>query len=150
MRTLRGVLYLHALAWFLVGGLLALWPGVLQALGQPEYVDRVWVRLFGAQSVGLALFMVLVGHRVEDLWWWSWGFVPATGAVAALLTLNAAFSLPLEASAPVWWVLALVSWAFAFALVLGLSRAAQERPPHKHEPAPARDPHPRGRRSTKP
>lgn len=146
MRTLRGVLYLHALAWFLLGSMLVAWPGVLQALGQPEYVEAAWVRLFGAQSIGLALFMVLVGHRADDLWWWSWGFVPPTGGAAILLTLHAGFGLPSGAHAALWWILAAVAWGFAFALLVGLSRAALERPPHRHEPAPARDPHPRRRR----
>ncbi|HEX6262500.1 MAG TPA: hypothetical protein VF097_06590 [Actinomycetota bacterium] len=147
MRLLRGALYAHALAWIVLGALLAIWPGVLQSwLGQPPYVDRAWVRLVGVQAVGLALFMVLVGHRLEELWWWSWGFVLTTGAVAAVLTLNAAFGLPQGADAVLWWVLAIGHWALGSATLVGMSRAARERPTDRYAPAPARDPHPRGRR----
>jgi hypothetical protein len=130
MRLLRGVLYLHALVWTVVGVALAVWPGLLQsALGQPIYVEHAWVRLFGVQAVGLAMVMVLVGHRVEELWWWSWAFVFATAGVAAVATLNAAFDLPAGARAPVWWTLALVAWTLASGLLVAMSRAAQERPP---------------------
>lgn len=147
MRLLRGTLYAHALAWLVVGAILALWPGLLQSwLGQPPYLERAWVRLTGVQAIGLALFMVLVGHRVEELWWWAWGFVLTTGAVAAVLTLNAAFGLPAGASATVWWALAIAHWALGSATLIGMSRAARERPTDRYAPAPARDPHPRRKR----
>lgn len=147
MRLLRGTLYAHALAWIGSGAVLALWPGVLQSwLGQPVYADRAWVRIAGVQAVGLALFMVLVGHEVEERWWWAWGFVLTTGAVAAVLTLNAAFGLPAGAGSTIWWVLAVGHWALASGLLIGMSRAARERPTDRSAPAPARDPHPRRRR----
>jgi len=147
MRLLRGTLYAHALAWMATGIVLALWPGLLYSLlGQPAYPDYAWVRIVGVQAVGLALFMVLVGHRVEELWWWAWGFVLTTGAVAAVLTLNAAFGLPSGASATVWWGLAIGHWALGSAMLLGMSRAARERPTDRYAPAPARDPHPRRKR----
>lgn len=147
MRLLRGTLYAHALLWIAMGAFLALGPGLLHSLlGQPAYVENAWVRLVGIQAAGMALFMILVAHRVEELWWWAWGFVLTTGAVAALLTLNAAFSLPDGASAAAWWVLALAHWGLGSSMLVGMSRAARERPTDRYEPAPARDPHPRRRR----
>lgn len=147
MRLLRGTLYAHALLWIALGALLAVWPGVLSSLlGQPRYADHAWVRLAGVQAMGMALLMVLVGHRLEELWWWTWAFVLTTGAVAAILTLNAGFGLPEGASAAPWWALAVVHWALGSATLVGMSRAARERPTDRYAPAPARDPHPRGRR----
>jgi hypothetical protein len=139
MSLLRRFLYLHALAWFLPGALLAVYPRILQVLlDQPDYVEGAWVRLFGAQAVGLSLLMVLVGHRAEELWWWSWAFVLTTGAVAALFTLNAAFGVPPGGSSIIWWVLAAASWLLGSSLLVGLQAAARDRPPHRHAPAPPR------------
>lgn len=127
MALLRRILYVNALVWFLAGAVLTPYPQILQRLlGQPDYVEGVWARLFGAQAVGLALLMVLVGHRAESVWWWSWAFALTIGAVAALFTLNAAFGLPDDASSVIWWVLAGVSWALGGSLLVGLSRAARE------------------------
>lgn len=146
MRPLKGTLYVHAAVWFVLGVVLAIWPGLLQSwFGQPPYPDRAWVRLAGILMAGFSLQMVLVGHRVEEIWWWSWGFVFTTGAVAALLTLNAAFGVPPGAGAAVWWVLAVGHWVLGSALLLGMQRASRERPPDRFEPAPARDPHPKRR-----
>lgn len=149
MRLLRGVLYLHAGLWFGIGVLLALWPRSLQSwFGQPPYVEHAWVRMAGILAAGTTMYMVLVAHRAEELWWWSWGFVLMSGAVAGLLTINAAFGVPEGGGAAVWWTLALGQWALASALLLGMQSASRERPTDRHAPAPARDPHPRrGRRA---
>lgn len=147
MRLFRRAIYLHALAWFLVGAILALYPRAAQVfLGQPEYVEHAWVRLFGVQAVGLALVMVLVGHRAEELWWWGWAVALSTGAVAAVCTLNAAFGVPAGGRAAGWWGLAIGAWGLGSFLLLGMQRAAAERPPEAHPVAPARDPHPKRRR----
>lgn len=146
MRLLRGTLYLHAAAWLALGLLLTLYPRALQVwFGQPPYAEHAWVRLVGIMAVGAALYMVLVGHRAEELWWWVWGFVLTTGAAAGLLTLNAAFGVPPEGSSAVWWVLAIGHWGLASALLIGMQRASRERPPDRYQPAPARDPHPKRR-----
>ncbi len=127
---LRRILYLGALAWLVVGVVLAVYPVILQRLlGQPGYTEHAWVRLFGIQAVGLALLMVLVGHRAEELWWWSWAFVLITGAVALLFTLNAAFGLPDGAGSALWWALAIGAWALGGSLLVGLSSAARRGPP---------------------
>lgn len=148
MALLRSLLYLHALVWGVVGAALALFPAPLleRVFGQPPMTEYAWVRLAGVLLFSMAMLMVLVGHRAVELWWWSWAFVLSTGAVAALLTLNAAFGVEPGASSVLWWVGAIVSWALGSGLLVGLARAARERPPDRHEPAPAREPHPRRRR----
>lgn len=127
---LRRVLYLQALVSAVTAVALLAFPRFLlvSVLGQPEYVDYAWVRLTGAASVSLALLMVLVGHRAEELWWWSWAFVAGTVAGAAVVTLHAAFGLPPGAAAWGWWTAAVLTWGFAGALVIGLARAGVERP----------------------
>lgn len=146
MRLLRGTLYLHAGAWFLLGVLLGLYPRALQSwFGQPPSPELAWARMTGILFVGMALVMVLVGHRAEELWWWSWAFVLTTGTAAALLTLNAAFGVPGGGSSAIWWALAIGHWTLASALLLGMQRASREKPPDRYAPAPARDPHPRRR-----
>jgi len=80
-------------------------------------------------SLTLALLMVLVGHRVEELWWWCWAFVVLEVGAAAVATLHAALGLPVGASAWPWWALGIGSWAFAGAFLLGIARAGAETPP---------------------
>lgn len=129
MALLRRVLYLHALVAALVGFALVAAPRpVLSALGQPPYPDYAWVRLAGVGAFTTALFAVLVAHRAEELWWWSWAFVLGTAAAAAVLTLHAAFGLPPGAAAWGWWIGAVAAWALAAGLLWGLARAGVERP----------------------
>jgi hypothetical protein len=130
MSILRRTLYLDALLTALGSVALAAAPGVtLRVLGQPEPVDGAWLRLLGVAGFALALVMVLVAHRAEDLWWWCWTFVVLEGGSAAVKTLHAAFGLPDGATAWPWWIWALASWALAFAYLWGLARAGTERPP---------------------
>jgi hypothetical protein len=127
---LRRTLYLDALLTGLGSVVLVAIPGVmLRALGQPELVDVVWLRLLGVAGFVLALVMVLIGNRLEELWWWSWAFVALEGGAAAVKTLHAAFGLPSGAAAWPWWIWALASWGFAFAFLWGLARAGVEKPP---------------------
>jgi len=130
MATLRRTLYLQAGVWALVGISLAVAPRfVLETVfGQPAYPDEAWLRVVGGQSFGLAMFMVLVGHRVHELWWWSWGFCLVTAGLAIVTLLNAAFGLAPGEPAALWWVFAGVTAAFAFSLLWGLARTARETP----------------------
>lgn len=131
MTFLRRVLYLYALFGAVIGVALLTFPRFLlvDLLGQPAYTDYAWVRLVGTHSLGLTLLGVLVGHRVEDLWWWSWAFVAVAFGIAAVTTLHAAFGLPSGAAIWPWMVLAGLAWAIAFGLVWGIARAGLERPP---------------------
>jgi hypothetical protein len=110
-------------------GLIALPRFVLVDLfGQPVYPDYAFVRVFGAAALALALLEVLVGHRVEDLWWWCWVFVLFEAGRAAILTLHVLFGLPDGAGAFMWWLGAGVRWSVAVGLLLGIGRAASEAP----------------------
>lgn len=130
MAILRRVLYIDALGCVLVGVSLAFAPGFMVStiFGQPAYPDYGVVRLLGVSLFVLALLMVLVAQRIEELWWWSWAFVILEFGGAAVATLEAAFGLPAEAAAWPWWLLALGSWALCFGLLWGLARTGVERP----------------------
>jgi hypothetical protein len=74
------------------------------------------------------MLMVLVAHRAEDVWWWSWAFVIPTGLIAVVAALNASISLPELSSSVLWWLLAGISTALVAGLFLGLARTSRERP----------------------
>jgi hypothetical protein len=128
MALLRRLLYLDASISALVGVALVAIPRfvLVTLLGQPEPPDQAIVRLLGVASVVLAMFMVMIAHRVEDLWWWCWAFVALEASAAAVATLHAAFGLPPGAAALPWWTLGLGSWAFAFGFLWGIARAGTE------------------------
>jgi hypothetical protein len=128
--VLRRVLYLDALVSAVTGLALAAAPAWVfeTLLGQPRTTDVAIHRLAGVASFTLALLMVLVGHRVEELWWWCWAFVVLEVGAAAVATLHAAFGLPAGAAAWPWWALGIGSWAFAGAFLWGIARAGAEAP----------------------
>jgi hypothetical protein len=130
MNALRRVLYLQSAVWALAGAALAVAPRfvVVTLFNQPRHQELAWVRLFGIQSVGLALLMILVAHRVESLWWWSWAFALATTAVAVAALLNAAFGLGPHQSSVLWWALAAVAVLVSLSLLYGLFQASREQP----------------------
>ena len=130
MDGLRRALYSQALVWALVGAALAALPKFLlvTVFDQTPYADYAFVRVAGLQAVGLAMLMVLVAHRAEDLWWWSWAFVVPTVTVAAVALLNAGFGLDEGSSALFWWVFGGVTAAFSAWLLLVLYRVAGRTP----------------------
>jgi hypothetical protein len=130
MEALKRSLYLEAAVWAVAGLSLAVAPRfVLQTVfRQPPYPDEAWVRVAGVQAVGLAMFMVLVAHRIEQLWWWTWGFCFVTVGIAATTLLNAAFGLAPGEPAAFWWIFAGVTTAFALWLLYGLARTARQVP----------------------
>jgi hypothetical protein len=128
---LRRVLYLDALVSSLVGlGLIAA-PGWVfeDLLGQPPALDTAIHRLAGVASFALALLMVLVAHRVEELWWWCWAFVVLEGGAGIVATLHAAVGVPRGAASWPWWALAVASGLFAGAFLWGIAGAAGESGP---------------------
>ena len=129
MNSLRRTLYLGA-AFMALGGLfLTIAPRffLVVVLGQIELPDYVPPRLAGVGALVGAMLMVLVAHKIEDVWWWSWAFV--IGAVGfALISLLRAIFGPSGASVLPWWLLAAASAAFGASLVWGLYLASQERP----------------------
>jgi hypothetical protein len=128
--VLRRVLYPDALVTSVVSIALIAVPGtVLRVLGQPAPADQGWLRLLGVAGLTLSLLMVLVAHRVEELWWWCWAFVILNTGIAAVATLHAAFGLPEGAAAWLWWVLGAGSWGLAGLFLWGIARAGVEAPP---------------------
>jgi hypothetical protein len=129
VKILRRVLYWQAALWSLSGVALTLLPRpiVRGLLDQRQMPDYAWVQLVGILMFGMATLMVLVAHRIEELWWWCWSFV-LTGAVISLLAfLNAVVGLPEGSSAWPWWLLAGVSALFTGGLVVGLAITGTQR-----------------------
>jgi hypothetical protein len=129
---LRRLLYVDALIHAVLGIALSVVPGVASRTVMDQPVNPAgtpYLRFLGVTSLALALLMVLVAHRIEDLWWWAWAFVLLMGGGAAVATLHAAVGLPAGAPAWPWWVIGGGWWAIAFGLLRGLARTGLERPP---------------------
>jgi hypothetical protein len=127
---LRKTLYLNALVWSVVGLALAALPQFVVAtlFGQMRYPEYAWIRVVGIEAFALAMFMVLVAHRVAELWWWSWGFLIPTLGMCLIAVLNALFGLRPGSSPVLWWIFAGVTAGFSTALLYGIFRTGQERP----------------------
>jgi hypothetical protein len=130
MSVLRRALHAQAAVWAATGALLLIAPGwiVESVLGQPPVGETAWLRMLGAQAIGLAMLMVLVARRLKDLWWWAWAFALVSVALALISVLNAAFGLAPGESAALWWLMGLVCLVLAGAILWGLAMAAQENP----------------------
>jgi hypothetical protein len=130
MRALRRTLYIQSGVWVLAGLALTIAPKftLVTIFSQPRHQEFAWMRLLGLQAICLSMLMVLVAHRVEELWWWSWAFAFTTTAMAAVALLNAAFGLGPNESAVLWWVLSAVTLGFALGLLYGLFVSSREQP----------------------
>ena len=131
MTILRNVLRWQAVRWGLVGALLAVAPRAVVAgwLSQRGVFDTFWIRTLGITSIVIAAQMVLVGRKLEELWWWAWSFVVlelATGLLAAAHILTD--PPPGSAEWP-FVVAAVVSLAFAAVGIVGLATTGTERSP---------------------
>jgi hypothetical protein len=131
MSFLRRALHAQATVWAVAGAALLVAPGwvVENLLRQPPLGESAWVRMLGAQSIGLSMLMIMVARRLKDLWWWAWAFELVSVSLALISVLNAAFGLAPGESAVPWWLLAAGSLILAMAILWGLARAAQENPP---------------------
>jgi len=131
VKLLRRVLVLEAGLWAVSGVALALFPvQVLEGLfDQPELPEYAWVRMVAVLIVGMALLMVLVAQRIEELWWWSWAFVLIGAGLALLSGLNAAIGTPSGAPSLFWWLLAALTGLFTVGLLAGLAKTGTERSP---------------------
>jgi ABC-type Fe3+-siderophore transport system permease subunit len=129
MNALRRALYVQAAVWAASGVALSIAPGsVLVTLFDQPKTDPAWLRIVGIQAFALAMLMVLVAHRIEDLWWWSWAFALATVGVAAVVVLNASFGLSPGQPALFWWLFSAVAVASSLGLLAGLFVSSQEQP----------------------
>jgi len=130
--ALRRALYLEAALFSLVGAALALAPTVLlpHLFGQPAVLSgqTAWVRIAGVEAVGLAMVMTMVAHRVEELWWWAWGFAFTTLAATVVVMLTAAFGLAATESRRAWWLFAGVLVVMTSGLLYGLFVSSREQP----------------------
>ena len=131
MTFLRQVLRWQAILWAAFGLVLVVAPSALVEglLDQGPLTEDVWLRALGVASIVLAAQMVLVGRRIEDLWWWSWSFVLLELGTAVVFALNAVFGVPEGADVWSWWALAVVNAVVGTLEVVGLARAGTERTP---------------------
>jgi hypothetical protein len=115
------------LVWSLATGLAPAW--VLESVfGQPPLGTYVWVRAAAVMGVVLALLMVLVSQKLDELWWWSWAFAVLDVGTGTIFLLNAVFGPQEGSPAWPWWLLALVNGALGAGLLVGLGFAGQEKP----------------------
>ncbi len=132
MNALKRALYLQAALWALAAVLFALVPKFLlhSVFGEPKTVVRevAWLRILGVQMLGLAMFMVLVAHRIKDLWWWAWAFAVVNVAVAGIVVINAAFGVEIHQNRAFWWSFAGVMVVIAFGSLYGLFVSSREQP----------------------
>jgi hypothetical protein len=92
----------------------------------PEYA---WIRLGGIAAITLAMYCVLMARKIEDLWWWAWGMVLGTGAVAILCLVKAAFGIGSGSPRIFWAVLGIGALLFTVGLMWGIATASRETPP---------------------
>ena len=130
MKLLRRLLKVQAACWVIGSVAIATVPRwVLETIaGQPVLAEYVWVRAIGVMGVVLALLMVLVAQRIDDLWWWSWAFAVLDVGLATLFAVNALFGVPKGAPAWPFWSLAALDGAFGAGLLVGMGIGGQEKP----------------------
>jgi cell division protein FtsW (lipid II flippase) len=128
---LRRVLVWQAALWAGFGLVLVVAPGwvIETVFDQPPLGEEAWLRVSGVMAIALAGMMVLVSHRVEDLWWWSWAFVILEVASTVILVLNAILGVPDGAASWPWWVLAGANAGFALIELAALAQIGTERSP---------------------
>jgi hypothetical protein len=130
MSLLRRALGLGAVLSLVLAAPLLLIPRTIVEglMGQARVGDDVWIRLFGAGGIALALFHVLILRKLDDLWWWVWAFVIFDGLAAVIVLSHAAIGLPEGSSAWPWWLYGATSALFTVLYVIGLAKAGQEKP----------------------
>jgi hypothetical protein len=131
VKLLRSVLIWQAALWAAFGVTLVIAPGwvIESVFDQPALGEEAWLRVSGVMAIALAGLMVLVAHRVEELWWWSWTFVLLTLGSMVVLVLNALVGVPEGAASWPWWALAGVNAGFALVELAALAKIGTERPP---------------------
>ena len=131
MELLRRLLKVQAGLWGLwsVATLVAPAWVVETLLRQPAFDAQVWLRAAAVMGGVLALLMVLVSQKIEDLWWWSWAFAMLEmGTATVFASARLVRTCPKASPAWPWWALALINGALGAGLLVGMGRAGQERP----------------------
>jgi hypothetical protein len=130
VKLLRSVLYTQAGLWVFSGLSLAIVPRfVVDGVFDNQAIDDCGlIQILGVVAVGMAMLMVLVAQRLDDVWWWSWAFIITTAAVATVAGFHAVFG-PLTGRAQLmFWLIAGTNAIIAAGLLVGIGRAAQEKP----------------------
>jgi hypothetical protein len=130
VKLLQRLLKVQAALWLLWSVAVLIAPAWVAegVMGQPPLSQYAWLRELGIMGLVLAMLMVLVSQRIEELWWWSWAFAVLEVGTATLLVLTALLGLPSGATAWPWWVLAGLNGVIGAGLLIGMSDAGQEKP----------------------
>jgi hypothetical protein len=130
VKLLRRVLTVQAAVWGLCGVAVIVVPHrvIHRVFDQPTYSDYTYVRLAGIMSAGLAVLMVLVAQRIEDVWWWAWAFILTTAGIVTATGLHAVFDGPAGASPALWWLFSGLNALFLVGLLAGMAGASREKP----------------------
>jgi hypothetical protein len=130
VRLLRRVLFWQAALWATFGLAIALAPGLIleDVFDQAPMGDTAWARLAGIGAFCLALNMVVVAQKIEDVWWFAWTFVILEAGTLAISLTNALGAAPERSSVVLWWLLTALGFGFLGLLVAGLAKAGTERP----------------------
>lgn len=131
MKTLRSALLSQAALWAAFGLAIAVAPGMVleDVFDQAPLGDTAFARLAGVAAFCLALNMVVVAQRIEDVWWFSWTFVILEAGTVAVALTNALGARPSGSAALLWWLLTVVGVVFLGLLIAGLAKTGTERPP---------------------
>lgn len=129
VNLLRRILFWQSALWATFGLALVFVPGWLveSLFDQPALGEDAWLRAAGVLAIAMAGQMVLVAHRVEDLWWWSWTFVFLEVATAVVFVLNALAGVPDGSSGWPWWLLGAMNAMLAALELAALAKAGTER-----------------------
>ena len=131
MKLLKRILYWEAGVLTVSGLFAALFPRwLLESLFAQPPEPNGWVRIAGVQAFGFAMLAVIIGHRIEELWWASWAFVITSTGIAIVTAAHAVFGVPEGVSAVLWWLMAVESVVLAAGLLVGLAQAGTERDPN--------------------
>ena len=130
MKLLQRILKAQAVLWTVWGVVAIVVPGWLveAAMGQPALGDAVWLQSIGVLSLVLALLMVLVSQKLDDVWWWSWAFAVVDIGLATVCVLHALVGLPDGEAAWPWLVLGGLNAALGAGLLVGMADAGEEKP----------------------
>ena len=130
MTLLRRLLKIDSALWVVWSLAVLIAPGwvIEDLLSQPASPGYGWVRASAVMGLVLALLMVLVSQKLEELWWWSWAFAILEIGLATVLALTALFGLPDGVASWPWWILAVINGAVGAGLLAGMGLAGQEKP----------------------
>jgi hypothetical protein len=130
MKLLRSALYAQAMVWAASGLTIAALPRwtLVVVFDQPPLPYYAYVRVAGILALGMALLMVLVAQRLEDVWWWSWAFIITTAGVVTVTGLHAIVGRPGGDAIVLWIIFSGSNAILLAAMLVGMARAGHEKP----------------------